>query len=341
MPELPFMDSFDHWGPLHSTRKWTFGGTNASTPGRNGNGWKVGTFSILRFVTGGGYNKLCAGAAYNSPAFANRWISFENAFTGEAIGLGHVGDGRLIIQGRKTSTGDVNYSQPSTLVIHQNEWYYLEFKASIITAVINNQTKSVGYNYTARVNEEVIFDHFITGLPPIDYQGFSELVLFGPGGGHQATIDDVYLNDTDFWGDVEIGVIRPDGPGNYAEWTPVGASHNWDTANDIVPDDETTKVVATSAMINKRDMYNMENISVIGEIKGIHALICAKKSDSGSAACQAMYNINNTELLGFQFYPSESSYLYFREGFEFNPVTGQRFTESEINNMQFGFKRIL
>lgn len=152
---------------------------------------------------------------------------------------------------------------------------------------------------------------------------------------------DVYLADLagsgddvrDFLGVFPIDYIVPDGVGATTGWTP-SAGANWQCVDEVPPNGDTDYVSATA--VATRDTYAFQNIPVGTTVLGTQQLILARKEDAGGASLQPVVRQGSTDYDGpEQGIPSED-YYYLIQPYDVNPATGAKFTDTEINNGQFG-----
>jgi hypothetical protein len=157
------------------------------------------------------------------------------------------------------------------------------------------------------------------------------------------TIDDLYLCDGSGpaphngpLGDVQIDVLRPNGPGAVTEWTPEGAPAGWSATDDLTPDDDTTRVVATTAGLS--DLYALEDVNTGNSILGAQLLVSACRTQAGPAALAPLLrHAGVTTPLPAQ--ALASSYFYRnRECFVTMP-NGDPLTDANINALQAGIRR--
>ena len=124
-------------------------------------------------------------------------------------------------------------------------------------------------------------------------------------------LDDVYVDVAEFYGDVNIDVIRPNGPST-SGWTPSPAVANWMNVDDITPDGDTSTVASTT--VGDLDLYTMEAIPTGLVIKAIQGIASVKKDTAGLAALKLQYGSGGGALLSDEFYPSEGNYIMLRDG---------------------------
>src|SRR5215471_17550638 len=203
MSTLLFIDSFDHYSTAQITRKWT-SMSNASivtSPVRTGTQAMQGGGGTFAYKTfGASYPELTAGAAYQVNGFNNYMLVFQNTPAGLTFYLQQVGDGRLQLY--FSYGGQSVTSPPSTFVMAINRWYYFEIQATVTggpPASVNATAQANGVNIITWTG--TLSSAGLAGLQ------FNAVGLGGPGGGYSATVDDFYCTDTEYLGDVKIGVL--------------------------------------------------------------------------------------------------------------------------------------
>ena len=331
--ELPFLDSFDHWTDTQATRKWTAspGGGYAIVAGRNGNGFLfsggiagglIKTFSVDRAT-------MTAGLAYKTPVLDNYPIMFRRA-ANFIVQLAHVGDGRFIVAVGTPPGPYLATSAPSAFVMNINQWYYLEMQVTMTRTTCT---------YEVRANGSIV--PILSGvLGGFDFGAFgahlmNQFISYNPPG---ILIDDLYVTESSFLGDIQINVIRPNAAGAYADWVPNGGVSSYDRVNDITPDDDATYVEATLPAM--KEAHGMQDVVLTGVVKAIQVLACVKKTDPGAAEIKTILrNAGGVEDLGDAYLPSDANYLYSRKGYLVSPFTGVAFTQAEINGLELGLEK--
>jgi len=346
MSNLIFIDSFDHYSTAQILRKWTSTSGAPSivtSPVRTGPQAIQGGAGNFAFKTfNASYAQLTAGAAYQTQGFANAILTFQNASPAVTFLLQHVGDGRLNMffqYGGQSAT-----SPASTWVMNTNQWYYIETQATITGG------PPASVNATAQVNGVTILTWTGT-LSSAGLAGlmFNAVALGGPGAGLNATVDDFYCTDTEFLGDIRIGVLYPNAAGDSAGWTAssTGLANYTMVLEHIADDDATYNKAPTTGL---KDLYNLDDISpaFTGPIKGVQANWCVKKSDGGVGSVKGAWKSGSTEIDQSQgdnfippngFNPSYTSYLYSREAERNSLFTSSPWTIAEVNGLQLGIIR--
>jgi len=334
MPTLIFIDSFDHQAFVDLAEKWTSAaGAISIVSGRTNNGCTIQSGSaqmaLMKTFTDsvGTKSQLNSGVAYKSSVFNGNIIRFINlASPAMYADLVHIGDGR--VQFSAEARGESRqYSSISTYALSANQWAYLEMGVENSGSIMT---------YEVRADNETIISGSFTWSGALG--AFASAGVSGPGGGDTAIADDYYLGYGGFFGDTEIGVIRPNGAGDTTQWTSFTGGANWDETNDSVPDDDTTYVYTGTA--GNIDIYDMEDIGAgINQVYGAQGLIYVKKSAAGTTTIQQQWKTNGSVYDGDTYYPSATDYLYSVQMLTNNPITGTTWTVDEINALQYGPKR--
>lgn len=331
---LLIIDSFDHYSISQGSRKWTAYGGGTLVTGRTGQALQAGGATGTPTKTfGPEYATLTQGVAYNTTAFGNPIFGFSNvAHTELKCYLRHVGDGRLYFTVELPGFFGAN-SPMSTFVMNVNQWYYIECQMAL-----TGGPPTLTLHATARVNGTEILD-WTTSNSAGSVVKFATISLGAPGGGFTAKFDDFYCTDDEYLGDVRIGVLYPNAPGDSAAWTPNGAGANWEKTKEHPADDDTTYVSAATAGLV--DLYNLDDIdpAFSGTIKGAQALWLTKKSDEGAATIRGQWKSSGSVIDGPDFDPSATSYIYSIQPARKSLFTGSDWVASEVNALQIGVKR--
>jgi hypothetical protein len=341
---LLFCDSFEHYSGAQMARKWT---NSLPTFGSIGGGARTGSqclsvdgIGAQKTVVGGSgvsgcYPTITCGCAYQTQSFGNAVITFNYVIPGfgntSQVALQHNGDGRLYNNPNNHTTPAIG--PLSSFVMLTNTWYYFEYKVSISGSVMTCE---------ARVNEAVILsDSFtLTGSPTAP--GWTSFTVGGPGGGNHCLIDDVYVTDGEYLGDVRVYPLYPRADGDLSQWVPTSVGAHYLMVKEHPADDSTTIVSCSSANVGNVDEYYLDTLAGFsGTIKGAQACWLVEKSDAGDAVAQGTYrqNTGGTVVNGPSFHPSFTAWIYLLDPQRKSVFTAADWTPSEINAMQLGIKR--
>lgn len=351
MSILYFLDSFDHYELADITKKWVSKGNYASlTPSRTGNGatstridyalkLKRGTDPTTIMTVGAAF-KMSSMAEQQELFVISNW-NMKTAAAGTATAWCNIrpeGTLQVHINGNPADNADgidpprVS-SNPTSPVICAGIWYYAEFQLNI--------TSPTSVEVIVRINNQVVLTQTLAltwtiSWPYVNWARF--------GGCSPMIIDDVYITNDVFLGDIHIGVIRPESDTATKDWTPSNAGDNFEEVNDINPDGDNSYI--SSSLVDDIDLYNMQDLGLNGIVKGIQTNILCNKSGAGPATVKAVYELGS-RCLGSELFPSattlltdDSQWADLRDCQLLNPDTGVAWTTAEIDALVAGVKRV-
>ena len=155
-------------------------------------------------------------------------------------------------------------------------------------------------------------------------------------------IDDVVINDTsgsenNSWPDgMRVILLRPDDPGDFAQWTPSQPYHNYDNVNEV-PIDATNYVYTTTD--NLRDLYNLESLpNEVASIVNVRSDAWMSRG-SASTVTKVIYEVKpgSTVFSSSPLTVPPTTGLV-KLNWEVNPETGLPWTVEEVNRLQAGFR---
>lgn len=225
--------------------------------------------------------------------------------------------------------------ETSTTSLAFDTWYYFELKIVI--------DPSAGA-YEFRINEEL--EMFDTGVNTAE-SGSANADVFHCRSDFYQYFDDWYICDTsgsnnnDFLGDCQIEGIHPNGAGDKTQWSANPVGNNYQRVDDPQNSYSTTDYVYDDTA-GQGDLYEFEDPGAItGAIKGIALINFAALDSAGS---RVVRNIFKTDGGGTE-YDLPGSFTVAgldAAGFvliqEENPDTSAAWTESELQNGQFGLE---
>lgn len=240
-----------------------------------------------------------------------------------------------VLQARRNTTGGGGTLLDSQSInIGLNAWIYLEMKVTfhtttgVVVAKINGEEvmNATGLNTSQSTNNYANTIHL---------QGFSS--------GQGPLNDDLYVCDTsgsynnDFLGDCKVETLRPDGAGNYAQWTPSAGSNYQNVDDNPGPDNDST--YNDGDTVNDIDSYTLDNLTTTaGTIHGVQSVIRASKTDAGTVKYKPLLRVNSTDYVGTEISPG-SSYLYTQYINEINPNDSLAWEVADINAIEGGIQR--
>jgi hypothetical protein len=160
--------------------------------------------------------------------------------------------------------------------------------------------------------------------------------------------DDFVVNDTsgsvaNSWlGTVGIEKLTPNADGNYSAWTSTGGAVDYTEVDDVasygsVPDDDTTTLLSSTT--DQRTSVALTNTTIVGTVEGVMLCTYAKNSVSSGDQMAQGVRISSTDYDSTAFAPS-SSYAWQLNVLTTSPATSARWTTSEIDGMEMGWKRV-
>jgi hypothetical protein len=198
---------------------------------------------------------------------------------------------------------------------------------------------ALGLSYIA--NETVTF--YVNGLAQLRYAApntpINEAYIGGGVWGNYAYFDDFYVD-----GNISVDEAPPpdrflfklvNDVGASSQWTPVGASNNYQCVNDAVPNNDTNYVVANTA--NLTDLYKTTNVTLPTDYKvsAVLPIALARAMAAGPTLRFVASDGSNTTIRNER--APGMAYTYLWESLSQAPDGGE-WTESKINATQFGYR---
>jgi len=330
---LLFLDSFDHYATADLSDKYFSGGGSIVTAGRHGSG--RGLTGGCRLALTPGSARLILGAAYKFTITFNTVYTVYD-YTNTVCSVWTTNNGGWSVQ----TNGGPTITSASD-VWRTNQWHYIEVDLTITatgTPTYSLTSARVLVDGTVVLNSAV--GASIAGTGPASTFFWSHVDITPNAAG---TMDDFYVLDGSGaaphnapLGDIQIDVIRPNGVGASTQWTPTGAATNWGAVKDLVPDDETTKVIAATAGLS--DLYAMEDVNTNNGIIGAQLLINARRTEEGFATLTPLLRHAGvtTELVSQLISPT---YFYRNRDCFVKMPNGDPLTDVNLNALQAGIKR--
>jgi hypothetical protein len=334
--DLWFIDSGgQHYDGTTMNQKWTeWGNVTAVSSGGSQN---QGYLSVVSF--GGGAMTL----DYNATTiYVGGRFRFTNTVGGSfaggiyvfeflddfavQVGLKVRDDGRLAIMRGAVTPVEL---AASTFSLQLGIWYFIEFKATIgdsgsAEGRVGEVTVVTASGDTQQTTNAFLTQVNFIGTPPA---GFSP--AFG----------DLYIHKTAFQGDVNIGVIKPNGVGSFTDWTVVGAATGWQANDDIPPNGDTDYVTSTTT--THKFSHEMEDVVLTGPCKGIQVLVSTRKTDSNVRKLKTLLRNSGGSTSEGEAFSIPSTYVYARTCLDTSPFSVSPWTETEINGLQAGAHLVL
>lgn len=207
-----------------------------------------------------------------------------------------------------------------------NQWYHMQVKVFIHNTLGSFEVRLNNVSVISGTN----VDTQSTGTAGANIHEF----------GGNAWIDDWWICDgdgaayNDFLGDLKAIQVKPNGVGNYSEWTP-SAGANWQCVDEAPPTDDTDYVA--SSTVGQRDTYAMENPGFVGAIKGVQHNVMVRKDDAGVRTARTLYRGGGVDFDGVDV-TLNTTYQVITRVMETDPATGVDWTTLGINAAEFGEK---
>jgi len=341
-----FIDGFDHYNidtfgqPSTATtyadilRKWTSqqssGGTKLISPlyarSLPGMGFKTynSDSNLYKVRPAGSTTNLICGASFlfqNNPSTEILFSARETST--DQCSLRGDNAGHLTV----TRNGTVLATSANTISL--NVWYWIEFKCTISSAAGTYHVKVDGTDWIAAATGKNT-----AATANINY------TTVGLGGANINTfIDDFYAGDgaSDFIGYQKVVTLRPCAAGTTTQFTP-NFGNNFGNVNEITPDGDFSFNQSVTA--NHIDTFSFPDIPfAAGTISAIQHVIYAKQDAGAVRVIAPVQYSGGTAYVGTSRTLS-TSYNYYTEVKELNPVDSAAFDIADVNGAEFGYKLI-
>jgi len=336
-----FVDSVDHYVTSEIARKWNgplktgFVSVDSSDPRRVGSKHlkftpTVGVARAGRLL-GGTYETVVVGFALRVDNTLNadhrgfRLLRLTEVQCSVVVNS----DGSISVR-RGDYNGTVLGTSAASL-ISPDQWFYVEFKI-----VIHDSTGS----FEVHVDESSILSGSgvdtknlsDAGVDTVEFRGFYT-------GSINMSIDDVYIEDVDFFGDCRVDVLYPDGSGDYAQWTSDPSGDNYENVDDDGDMDDDTTHNATG-VVDEKDSFTFDDLTSMptADIHAVAVSIAARKDDAGAHNIKALCRIDSTDYVGSDMGIFDEYWIF--QMIWNNPPSAlsDDWTEDGINGAEFGVK---
>jgi len=332
---LLFCDGFDHYATADLGKKWnySYSSSNAITATNKRTG--TSCFYAKRVAGAGAFGYLRKDLLVNFQTLV-QGMYFYRVGNSKPAGL-WIYDGATVQASCQIATdGFIKLYKGTTLVATSiRSWavssgYYMEFKASFDGA--NGVLE-------AKINGEVWVTY--SGDTTQTANDYGNIIRIGGDGSSDNDdgiyIDDYYLDDADYLGDVKVETIYPSAAGDATAWTP-SAGDNYAAVDEAAPDSDTTYV--SSATVDQIDTYTMGDlVTTAGVVKGVQALAYARKDDAGSRNIALVARPASTDRVGDTKALSDD-YNYSIQVWDVNPEDDAAWEIADINGAKFGVKLV-
>jgi len=300
-----------------------------SSPRRNGN-YALRGIAPEGYVTkrlSSGVSTAISGIAFYVDNFRydHYFLGFANSADNTNVELRVNTLGRLYVSIRQ---GAAYYY--TNIYISINTWYYVEMKAYCAS--------SGGY-VIVRLNGVEILN--VSGINTAFDSSNPNTERVKIRGHDQFYLDDWYICDTsgtknnDFLGDIKVLSYTPTRDGSRIDFTPVGATSNYQAVNETLQNSDTNYV--TQSGIGMYDLYGFTAPSISGSLLGIQQTVTARKDDSGTRFIKLIgsYGSNSAESSSVSLLDTYRTYFNI---YESRIGTNEDWSFNDLNSAEFGFK---
>ena len=225
-----------------------------------------------------------------------------------------------------------------TTQIHPNTWYYLQVKATtdpvngLMSVLLGNQSEIHITNInTTSTNNKI--DRVYWYVYALMFNNDQHLWL-----------DDVYIVNPaippmdDFIGVCSIAGSRPTANGDQMHFEVVGNENHWDAVDETAAN--TSDYIYGDGM-NEKALFQMQDVTTIGDIKGLLVHDYAARSEEGQGASKyrmVLRNEADQEYESPDVVLSNATWAVHTWILENNPITDTTWDMSSINDLQIGVK---
>lgn len=348
MPDIVWMDSFDHYSTADIPTKWNVLWSNFAAPtislaaGRK-------NYGLLLDRDGNVYKSIpdtstiTVGFAFRFTQLANiRILTLKDEGTTQ-ISMSLLSSGKLAVY-----NGLTNLLGLSTTVLSPLKFYYIELNSTISNSI------GVAHLRIGGVSELnlTLQDTQASSAARVNMVGFGTNASDVHGVLH---IDDLVITNGQLLGPMKVDVIRPNGGvSGYMQMQVVGgAGSHYQAINDTTPDGDTSYLYSLSNSSGSGVFSEYENIAEAtgGAIPAIAVHTYVRKEYGNTRGFQTgLYPGTYDGAAGnLQYYNDplyiETEYAYHSDIYESNPAAnagaGGTWTVGSINALKAGFKRYL
>ena len=206
----------------------------------------------------------------------------------------------------------------------QGRWVYIEIKATISDTVGEIILKINGIEYYNGTNLDTR-----NGTPTtINSIRIATVYATSP------NIDDAYIDDSQFHGDVRVRTIYPDANGSENDLTPSAGSNYQNVDDPGDPDDDST--YNSGSTVGDRDLYGV-TAPTLATVKAVAVSPHIRKDDAGTRKIKNVVRSGGTNYLGSEL-EVDSSYGVKQSIWELDPADSTAWSKTKIDNAEFGLE---
>jgi hypothetical protein len=225
----------------------------------------------------------------------------------------------------------------SVNVLRPNTWYYIEVRCLAHNTAGEIEIKVDGVTWLSLTGDTLYStDTYIKSIS-----------LPSSGSGSDYLIDDLYILNTsgtknnDFLGDVVVRTVKPNGAGNYAQFTP-SAGSNYQCVDDVEWSDSDSDYVESDTD-GEIDTHAYESIpsSGLGEIYGIQLCNgCKKYVESDGTEIKHVVRKNSTDYIS-DAEDLEDEVFANKKIYEVDPEDSTAWTKAKLDVTEFGYQSVI
>lgn len=215
-------------------------------------------------------------------------------------------------------------------MLSTSTFYYIELKAKI-----DNSTGS----YTLKIDGSTELTASGIDTQASGNASADRLRIAVGNNSFNSNWDDLYLLDdsgsaplNDFLGDVRCTSLLPNGAGNYTQWTPSTGS-NFQVVDETAPNDDTD--YNSDSTVGHKDTYTFQDLTGTGTVYAVQSHLWARKDDAGTRQIAPLLRSGGSDNTGTTVSLS-TSYAYYNQIYETNPITAAVWTVSDVNGLEAG-----
>lgn len=162
----------------------------------------------------------------------------------------------------------------------------------------------------------------------------------------QCYMDDWYCysigegtENNDWIGDRRVLKLSPSDNGPDQDWTPNGASSEYDCIDEVPADEDTTYIEVDDSALPANANFELEDVpSYVGAIAGVQVYVKSKKTDAGECNLKISMQRGSDEASGSE-HPISTLYAHRTTMFELDPQTGALWTPTGLNEALVDIER--
>jgi hypothetical protein len=330
---IVFMDGFDHYTTGDIAKKWDEKWINhgdiyiQNVIKRNG----AQALKLSGGAFSGGHGGIIKYIPTTNTAVVGFWINKTSGYTKFLYFM----DGGTI-QIRLTNNSD------GSLSVHRKDTLLATSVAGLITLGIPLHiqmkvvfSKTVG-SIEVRVNELTVINLINVNTCDSPNEYCTNIRLLAYDRSVNVYIDDFWIDDTDFNGDLAIETLYPNGAGSNTSWIPsAGLGH--ECVDEALFNEDTDYI--SSVTVDAVETYAYADPSLIGAIKAIQQTIIARRDEDGTNKIAPVVKVGETIQVGSTV-PLVLPYTFNSVIYNTNPADSQAWEIVDLNGAEFGVKII-